>query len=294
MPPFKDNTMHAFDQLNTATMLDAALHYHAMEWRVIPLIEKKPVTSWTTDPRHTTRTIQAFFEPPSVFNIGVVMGAASNIIAFDIDGQAGQDALAQAIEKWPPSQNIYNTLTFRTPNNGLRLIYQYAPVPSRAIRSNGKECLRIMSDGTQTVMPPSILENAKELPPYRWTAVRPIAPAPIDLIEAILAANRPNNRTQELPLRPDYHMHGERHSNYNRARAYVAASEGAVTGQYGGTRTFKLAVRLVHGFKLNYHEAMEILMTVFNPRCTPEWTEAEMARKVDEALASTKTTPNML
>jgi len=279
-------TMHAIETLNKASILEAALYYHAMGWRVIPLIDKRPITPWTTDPKYNTLTIETMFSTPCNFNLGIAMGNPSQLIAFDIDGEAGQNTLRIAIQNEKERHDVYNTLSFMTPNKGLRLLYQYAPgIPSRSLRYQGHEALRIMSDGTQTVMPPSTIDGR----PYEWLASETLAPCPTEVIERLLA-----NQTDHRPTLPPPIERTNSSDAYRRAVKYVRACEPAITGQLGGTRTFKICVRLVQGFQLNYHQAMNIMMEEFNTRCQPEWTEAEMARKVEEALASTAQYKNML
>jgi hypothetical protein len=268
------------------SILEAATTYHQLGWRVLPLVDKRPVTRWTTDPPYTLATIEAMFSPPCNFNLGVALGKDSQMIAFDIDGIAGQKALAAVSQSESDQKAIYNTLAFLTPNMGLRLLYQYEPdIPSRSLRHEGKEAIRIMSDGTQTVMPPSNLEGKY----YQWTNCKPLAKCPTLIIERLLSEQK------GLPVQKDnQNVTTSKASAYRRACRYVQTCEPAITGQLGGTRTFKICVRLVQGFQLDYHDTMSIMMNYFNPRCQPEWTEAEMSRKVEEALTSDKGHRNML
>jgi len=279
--------MHELLTLNKATILDAALHYHALGWRVIPLIDKRPVTPWTTEPRYTTNIIRTIFEDQSHFNLGVIMGKESNLIALDIDGEAGRIALQAASNRTDEIDEVYSSLIFTTPNKGLRFLYEYTPeLKSRSLRYNGKEAVRIMTDGTQTVMPPSALDGN----PYQWTQTEDkLRKAPIEFIRKLIAAEK--SLVSAPPVPSDC---VSVHDAYNRARRYVQACEPAITGQLGGTRTFKICCRIVHGFGLNYHQAMNIMMENFNPRCQPEWTEEEMTRKVEQALQSTKPSPSLL
>lgn len=68
-----------------------------------------------------------------------------------------------------------------------------------------------------------------------------------------------------------------------RARRYAAAMEPSVSGSRGHDRAFAAAMALVHGFELPAHDALNVLLAEFNPRCSPPWTEAELRHKVASA-----------
>lgn len=67
-----------------------------------------------------------------------------------------------------------------------------------------------------------------------------------------------------------------------RARKYLDTIPGAVSGSGGHDQTFKAACALVLGFSLTKTEAL-ILMSEYNRRCEPKWTERELRHKVDSA-----------
>ncbi len=73
-----------------------------------------------------------------------------------------------------------------------------------------------------------------------------------------------------------------------RASEWLKTVEGAVSGQGGHNATFRVACRLVHrppiGFGLDFEAALRLMLTIFNPRCEPEWTERELTHKVRDAL----------
>lgn len=68
-----------------------------------------------------------------------------------------------------------------------------------------------------------------------------------------------------------------------RARAWLARVDGAVQGQNGAGATFRVACALVLGFDLSEDDALRVLAEDFNPRCSPPWIAAELARKVRDA-----------
>jgi hypothetical protein len=70
-----------------------------------------------------------------------------------------------------------------------------------------------------------------------------------------------------------------------RARKYVNAVPGAIEGQQGDISTFKLACRLIRGFALTDEEAMSLLSS-WNFRCLPPWSERELRTKIASARRS--------
>jgi hypothetical protein len=67
-----------------------------------------------------------------------------------------------------------------------------------------------------------------------------------------------------------------------RARRFLLAVEPAVAGQHGDLRTFRICCRVVRGFELSDHEAISVL-SEWNARCQPPWSERELLIKVQNA-----------
>src|SRR5258708_12135473 len=70
-----------------------------------------------------------------------------------------------------------------------------------------------------------------------------------------------------------------------RIARYLACCKPAVDGEHGHTALFKAAVVLVWGFGLSADEALPYIQE-YNTRCQPPWDDAELARKLEEALTS--------
>jgi len=68
----------------------------------------------------------------------------------------------------------------------------------------------------------------------------------------------------------------------DRARRYVIATPPAIAGQHGDLHTFRVCCRLVRGFALSDHEALELLIE-WNERCEPPWSERELLDKLHRA-----------
>lgn len=72
-------------------------------------------------------------------------------------------------------------------------------------------------------------------------------------------------------------------SNVERAAAYLDAIDPAVSGKGGHNQLLTAACRMVE-FGLDYDTAFRLLWTGYNPRCEPEWTEAEVHHKLRSAF----------
>ena len=75
--------------------------------------------------------------------------------------------------------------------------------------------------------------------------------------------------------------HGDTHV-LERARRYLAVVPPAISGQHGDIHTFRVCCRLVRGFALDDHDALELL-SAWNARCQPPWSERELADKLHRA-----------
>lgn len=74
-----------------------------------------------------------------------------------------------------------------------------------------------------------------------------------------------------------------------RAEHYLAKMPGATSGAGGHNATLKAASALVRGFALEPSVAFTMLRDLYNPRCTPRWSDRELQHKVDSAAKDGKT-----
>lgn len=72
------------------------------------------------------------------------------------------------------------------------------------------------------------------------------------------------------------------------AQAVVLAktARAAVQGQGGSDALWAVALDLVRGLRVPPGEALALLRTHYNPRCTPPWSEAELTHKVTDAFTN--------
>jgi hypothetical protein len=74
----------------------------------------------------------------------------------------------------------------------------------------------------------------------------------------------------------------QRLDRVKRARRYLARVPPAIAGDHGDVHTYRVCCRLVRGFALGDHEALTVL-TEWNARCRPPWTEHELEDKLRRA-----------
>lgn len=79
---------------------------------------------------------------------------------------------------------------------------------------------------------------------------------------------------------------------YKRAAAYLATLPPGIQGQDGSGATFSAALKLITGFDLASDEALDLMLSHFNPRCIPAWSENELRHKVQDAWASAQHSTN--
>ncbi len=71
-----------------------------------------------------------------------------------------------------------------------------------------------------------------------------------------------------------------------RAIAYLAKIEAAISGQNGSGKTFGVVCRVGPGFDLAPDDAFRLVQTHYNPRCVPPWSDAELRHKIDDAYTA--------
>ena len=69
----------------------------------------------------------------------------------------------------------------------------------------------------------------------------------------------------------------------DRAKLYLAKCHPAVSGAGGHGQTFAVARALCWGFDLSPEDALGLLKELYNPRCVPPWSDADLEHKVKDA-----------
>ncbi|MFO0800575.1 MAG: DUF3987 domain-containing protein [Gemmataceae bacterium] len=269
---------------NTNPYLAAALDYAGHGWPVLPLhnprdgggcscrdaeciqIGKHPRTEHgvkdaTTDPK----TIRGWWRKWPDANVGVATGAAAGVWMLGPDGDVGLADLEQLAKEHGP---LPATRRGRSGSGGAHLIFRWPtdglPVTNR--RNHRGLKIDVRGAGGYFVAPPSANANGS----YQWTELRDPADAP----PWLLAWVRGTTLKFTATARPGAE---------ERARAYLRKCEGAVSGQDGHGRTFAVSRALAWGFALPEAVVLRLLRDEYNPRCTPPWSEAELAHKAKDA-----------
>jgi hypothetical protein len=75
-----------------------------------------------------------------------------------------------------------------------------------------------------------------------------------------------------------------------RITRYLDACPAAISGQHGHDRTFAVACALINGFGLAEEMALGFLV-IYNTKCEPPWSQAELCHKIRSALGSKHVKP---
>src|SRR5262249_2892241 len=132
---------------------------------------KTPLVKWEAYQDRLPRSaeVKLWWNRWPGFQVGVAMGPVSRLVSVDVDGPEGELLLHKAAGG---KANIPETLAFYTPGHqgSYRLLFALAdgielPKIKSFKNEAGKEILKILSKGSQTVMPPSRHANGGE---YVW------------------------------------------------------------------------------------------------------------------------------
>lgn len=172
------------------TTQEAALDYCKRGWSVIPIRfegtvedKKKPLLlSWESYQKKaaSVEQVERWWQQWPKANVGLVMGAASGLVAIDLDGPHAMDLLRQAHITLPDTASVQTS-------RGYHLVYKhpgYAVSNKVKILSGGESGVDVRGDGGYIVAPPSIHGSGAV---YRWVVpVESMGPLP-DGIAALLS-----------------------------------------------------------------------------------------------------------
>jgi len=233
---------------------------------------KAPYWSWKQYQKTpaTAQQLESWWAQLPGANVGVAMGPVSKLVAIDIDQpEAGNKLLAQLSRGVLPA-----TAAFTTPRGGYRLLYHVPgeeyPDTQSFRDDQGREVLRILSRGSQTVMPPSMNADGT----YTWKPDADLANTPL--------ADAPQwlRRLKKVD-------HGAVHpaeKAVRRGARYLQKCPPAISGQAGHDTAIAVASKLVKGFAIDSDMAFQLLKQHWNPRCEPPWTDVELRHKIEQAL----------
>jgi hypothetical protein len=163
------------------------------------------------------------------------------------------------------------------------------------------EILKWVGTGAQVVCPPSVWTGAdgKRKERRRWVGGSPGEPAVVEFSVLWMAVCKlahacggkmPSGLSwpwdpppKAPPKASPFRVHAGGVDPRKRASAYVARMDPAISGQGGHDQTFYVARVACWGFDLGETRGFELLRDEYNPRCQPEWTEAELRHKCHDA-----------
>ncbi|HSW00008.1 MAG TPA: AAA family ATPase [Sedimentisphaerales bacterium] len=242
-----------------------ALLFAERGWPVFPVAEnaKKPplLSSWETKASASRAQILQWASRWPNCNWGLAAGRAGLIV---VDAETPAAAI-------PYDQQ---TLAIRTPRGGVHMYYAgrgaslVRPVPDVDTRSIGGYVMLpgcTTSDGEYSVLRDLEVKVAPDIVVQLATKATPA------VIESVA---------------PDLVI--DQGTASSRAHEYLRTTEPAISGLGGNHRTYQAAVQ-VRDFGLSEDLALQAMLDVYNPRCTPPWSEEELAKLVKNAYTYAQT-----
>lgn len=246
-------------------MIRAALAYASRGFAVLPLETrgKRPLTlRGVYDATTTTHTIYHWWDRNADANIGLAVRHEWVVIDVDVRSRGNE-----TIKLWP---TLPTTPTQITASGGMHFVFRRPPGELRGKAGKGVD---VLSRGRYIVTAPSMIGGVE----YKWIrklSTTPIAECPQWLVDMIVVSPATPQRVEKPADAGDV---------VARARAYVAAIDGAVSGQHGHAQTFRVAQALVRGFSLDEETAYQLLAE-YNARCSPPWRERDLRHKIKSAM----------
>lgn len=219
-------------------------------------------------------------------NLGVMTGPISGLVVLDVDGEKGIETLARFELALGP---LPQTPISRTGSGGLHYLFAHPGaehrVCNRAHALGGpKSCLDIRGNGGLFVLPPSRHKSGRR---YEWlVSPEQVALAPFDWLARAYALDEEQRRKVAPPVATPSNVVPLRQDQVTvqrRACAYLARMSPSISGAGGHSAAWEAALALVRGFELPTEDALSLLISDFNPRCEPQWSERELRHKVESA-----------
>jgi hypothetical protein len=193
-----------------SALLDAALNYAKLGWKVFPLVpgQKRPLTMHgSKDATSNPDQIRAWWTQNPDANIGVATGSVSGIVVLDVDCKNDKDGYA-SLRNLDITQE--DTLCQSTPSGGLHLVFQYLPEIRNSVDKLGIG-LDTRGDGGYIAVFPSVVEGK----PYAWLTSPFEGPTIASVPEALLAKhwNTPAQQRVDPEIAKNGAPHGCRQEN---------------------------------------------------------------------------------
>ncbi len=229
---------------------------------------KKPLDSWKDQQDKRPTLAELLRKSTPELNVGIVTGelreTGANVLGLDFDSEV---AFREVYPKLPESPMIAKT------SRGYHAYYSLplgVRVPN-SVHIHGAP-IDIRHHGGYLVAPDSRVKDFV----YQWIV------GPVDAKELpLFPIEFLQEETEPEDVMPLFGKH------FETAKRYLERAGGAISGQGGHRKTFRLACRLVHppeiGFGLSFEDALSLLLW-WNQWCEPKWTEKELSHKVADAI----------
>lgn len=156
------------------SLLDSALDYANRGWYVFPLKagSKIPFLKWKDEATRDEEKIRAWWTKNPNYNIAIVTGEKSGIIAMDIDPRSGgTETLFELVTK---HEALPHTTAFKTGGGGMHYIFKH-PNYKVTTTSNVFQGIDSKADGGYIIAPPSLHASGKR---YEVQTIGTLAQAP--------------------------------------------------------------------------------------------------------------------
>lgn len=267
--------------------LDRALALAEQGFKVFPLVENSKVPAIKGWPRKATTDparIRRWWVDPVTgwkqdYNIGIATGHGLAVIDVDDKGnKRGSNALAALEREHGP---LPATLTSRTPSGGRHLLLRVEQDVANSVEGLG-DGLDVRGAGGYIVAPGSELPNGA----YKWEpghgpdSLQP-APMPAWLCAKLAAAPKPPQEAANSNTAPAVEL--DTPLAIDLARQYLESeAPEAIEGRGGDATTYKVACR-VKDFGVSEAACLDLMLEVYNDKCSPPWEPSDLARKVASA-----------
>ena len=265
--------------------VDAAQSLIARGFRVVPIPRgaKGPVVAAWNKLEITSEQAASTFALDC--NIGVILGEPSRWLV-DVDLDCGE-ACVLARKYLPPTAAVSGRGA--KPDSHWWYICEGATPKRFTDRVTGQLIAEIRSNGQQTVVGPSKHPTGDvydffptgEPAEVSFEVVRACVTALSDAVSNLRHGEASPRADRSQPAAVEYRI--PETSVTQRAIAYLSTMPGSISGSGGHSAAYAAATSLVHGFGLSEDESLGLLLTHFNPRCVPAWSEKDLARKCSEA-----------
>ena len=264
------------------TKLDHALSLAAQGFWIFPIrpgVKAPPaVTDWQGAAMRDPAVIRSWWGANPDHNIGIFTGKFGDgeaLLVVDVDVKGGKNGYDELLRLELEGWELPETYTQHTISGGRHLVYR-VPTPVRQGANVLAPALDIRSKGGYIVGCGSTIGSSA----YTGTNV-PVAPAPGWLVDRCGETRRVREPERHSAVAIDEEAAGRRAIHYLEHDAPLA-----IEGMAGDETTYKVAARL-KDFGVERLDAIRLLLTHWNLRCSPPWDPPDLQQKVDNAYKYT-------